>query len=94
MVKVQSAAWLIFSDAGAGAYGGDEAEEGPDWRFIYEWYLDVGRVILEMLAGRELWDLSVVASIWDGIGPWLTGKITGKQTVVPAAKPLGGTEVS
>lgn len=86
VVNVQSAAWLIFSDAGAGAYGGDEVEEGPDWRFIYEWYLDVGRVILEVFAGRELLDLSVIASIWDGMGPWLTGKITGKETVVPVAK--------
>lgn len=86
VVDVQSAAWLIFSDAGAGAYGGEEVEEGTDWRFIYEWYLDVGKVILEVLAGRELQDLSVIASIWDGMGPWLTGRITGNETVVPPAK--------
>lgn len=86
IINVESAAWLIFSDAGAGAYGGDEVEEGPDWRFIYEWYLDVGKVILEVLAGHELLDLSVLASIWNGMGPWLTGKMAGKATVVPAGK--------
>lgn len=86
IINVESAAWLLFSDAGAGAYGGDEVEEGPDWRFIYEWYLDVGKVILEVLSGRELLDLSVLASIWNGMGPWLTGRIAGKETVVPAVK--------
>lgn len=86
IINVESAAWLIFSDAGAGAYGGDEVEEGPDWRFIYEWYLDVGKVIMEELAGRELLDLSILASIWNGMGPWLTGKVSGKETVVPAGK--------
>lgn len=86
VVNVGGAAWQIFADAGAGAYGGDEVEEGPDWKFIYEWYLDVGRVILEVLAGRELLDLSILASIWDGMTPWLTGKITGRESAVPAAK--------
>lgn len=86
VVNVGGAAWQVFADAGAGAYGGDEVEEGPDWRFIYEWYLDVDRVILEVLAGRELLDLSILASIWDGMEPWLTGKLTGKESVVPAAK--------
>lgn len=86
IINVESAAWSIFSDAGAGAYGGDEVEEGPDWRFIYEWYLDVGKVMLEVLSGRELLDLSVLASIWNGMGPWLTGRIAGKETVVPARK--------
>ncbi|KAJ4415773.1 hypothetical protein N0V82_007135 [Gnomoniopsis sp. IMI 355080] len=86
VVNVGGAAWSVFADAGAGAYGGDEVEKGPDWRFIYEWYLDVGRLILKVLAGRDLLDLSVLASIWDGMEPWLTGKITGKESVVPAAK--------
>lgn len=86
IINVESAAWLIFSDAGAGAYGGDEVEEGPDWRFIYEWYLDVGKVILDVLAGHELLDLSVLASIWSGMGPWITGIVAGKETVVPAGK--------
>lgn len=74
-VDAGSAAWSLFEDKGAGAYGGDEVDE--DWRFVYELYLDVGRALTEAFWGKELRRVVVKTSIWDGMGPWLAGQITG-----------------
>lgn len=84
-IDASSAAWSLFEDKAAGAYGGDEVDE--DWRFVYEFYLDVGRALAEVFAGGRLREVGVKTSIWDGMGPWLTGQISGKGTVVTRGLP-------
>lgn len=84
-IDASSASWGLFADRGAGAYGGDEVDE--EWIFVYEWYLEVGRALADVFRGRELQRLSVETSIWDGMGPWLVGQITGAETVVDRGLP-------
>ncbi|KAG6362723.1 hypothetical protein INS49_007816 [Diaporthe citri] len=84
-VDARSAAWGLFEDKGAGAYGGEEVDE--DWKFVYEWYLEVGRALADVLRGRKLQRLSVKTSIWNGMGPWLTGQSTGTEIVVDGSLP-------
>lgn len=83
-VNASSAAWSLFEDTIAGAYGGNIDQE---WRFIYDFYMDVGRALAEVFAGSELRELRVETSIWDGMGPWLVGQITGRETVVAGGLP-------
>lgn len=78
-VNASNAAWSFFEDTIAGAYGGDIDEE---WKFIYEFYVDVGRALADVFGGSDLRELGVETSIWDGMGPWLVGQISGKETVV------------
>lgn len=80
-------AWGLFEDAGAGAYGGDEVNE--EWKFIYDFYMDVGRALAEVFRGSDLRDVRVRTSIWDGVGPWLAEQITGRggETVVAGILP-------
>lgn len=78
-VNASDASWNFFGDTIAGAYGGDIDEE---WKFMYEFFMDVGRALAEVFRGSGLRDLSVTTSIWDGMGPWLEGQVTGRETVV------------
>lgn len=85
-VDVGSAAWSLFEDKAAGAYGGDEVDQ--DWRFVYEFYLDVGRALAEVFGGKEqLRGVTVKTTIWDGMGAWLAGQISGRGTVVTGGLP-------
>lgn len=78
-VNVSNAARSIFEDTIAGAYGGDIDEE---WKFMYDFFMDVVRALAEVFRGSGLRELSVKTSIWDGMGPWLAGQISGRETVV------------
>lgn len=78
-VNVSDCAWSIFEDTIAGAYGGDIDEE---WKFMYDFFMDVGRALAEVFRGSALRELHVKTSIWDGMGPWLAGQISGRETVV------------
>lgn len=78
-VNASRASWNFFGDTIAGAYGEDIDEE---WKFVYEFFMDIGRALAEVFRGSGLRDLSVTTSIWDGMGPWLEGQITGRETVV------------
>lgn len=78
-VNASRASWSFFGDTIAGAYGEDIDEE---WKFMYEFFMDLGRALAEVFRGSGLRDLSVTTSIWDGMGPWLEGQITGRETVV------------
>lgn len=82
-VNASSAAWSLFEDTIAGAYGGGDHE----WMFIYDFFMDIGRALAEVLGGSDLRELRVETSIWDGIGPWLAGQITGTDTVVEGNMP-------
>lgn len=89
-VDASSAPWSLFQDKGAGAYGGDEVDD--DWRFVYEFYLDVGRALAEVFApgtpaGKPLLlrHLSIKTSIWDGMGDWLVAQTSGRGDTVAAA---------
>lgn len=79
-VNVSAAAWSLFKDRGAGAYGGDEVDE--EWKFIYDFFMDVGRALAEVFKGSDLREIGVETSIWDGMGPWLSGQISGRKTAV------------
>lgn len=80
-------AWRLFEDAGAGAYGGDEVDE--EWKFIYDFYMDVGRAVAEVFKGSDLREVRIWTSIWDGMGQWLVGQITGngREAVVAGILP-------
>lgn len=79
-ICANSAAWGLFEDMGAAAYGRDEVDD--EWRFIYEFFLDVGRVLFEVFNGRKLKKIHVETSIWDDVGPWLDAQITGEEPVL------------
>lgn len=78
-VNASDCSWSIFGDTIAGAYGGDIDEE---WKFMYDFFMDVGRALAEVFRGSALRELRVTTSIWDGMGPWLEGQISGRETVV------------
>lgn len=78
-------AWGLFEDKAAGAYGGDEVDQ--EWKFIYDFYMDVGRALAEVFKGSDFQEVHVKTSIWDGIGPWLVGQISGRETVVTGILP-------
>lgn len=84
-VDAGSAAWGLFEDKAAGAYGGDEVDQ--EWRFVYEFYLDVGRALAEVFGGGKLQKVSVKTSVWDGMGAWLEGQISGSGAVVAKGLP-------
>lgn len=87
-VDAGSAAYSLFEDKAAGAYGGDEVDE--EWRFVYEYYLDVGRALAEVFsggAGAELRAVRVETTIWEGMGAWLEGQVSGRGTVVAKGLP-------
>lgn len=44
--------------------------------------MDVGRVLGEVVAGKELRVLVIETFIWDGMGPWMAAQITGRGAVV------------
>ena len=93
-VDASSAAWSLFEDKAAGAYGGDIDQE---WKFIYEFYMDVGRALVEVFGGSGLREVGVETSIWDGMGEWLVGQISGRETVVAGNLPKyhdAGTRLS
>lgn len=75
-------AWGLFEDAAAGAYGGDEVDQ--EWKFIYDFYMDVGKALAEVFKSSDLREFHVRTSIWDGIGPWLVGQISGREDMVVA----------
>lgn len=79
-VNVSHVAWSFFEDTGAGAYGGDEVDQ--DWKFIYDFFMDVGTTLAEVFKGSDLQEIRVETSIWDGMGPWLSGQISGEKTAV------------
>lgn len=79
-VNVSHVAWSFFEDRGAGAYGGDEVDE--EWKFIYDFFMDVGRALAEVFKGSNLRAIRVETSIWDRMGPWLSGQISGRETAV------------
>lgn len=77
-VDASCAAWGLFEDKAAAGYSTrDEVDQ--DWRFMYDFYIDVGRVVAEVFRGVELRGLSAKTSIWNGMCPWLTGQITGRD---------------
>lgn len=78
-VNISAVAWSLFEDRGAGAYGGEVDEE---WKFIYDFFMDVGRALAEVFKGSDLREIRVETSIWDGMGPWLSGQISGRETAV------------
>lgn len=80
-VNASAAAWSLFEDTIAGAYGDDIDQE---WKFIYDFYMDVGRALAEVFEGSDLRGVHVETSIWDGMGPWLMGQISGKRETVVA----------
>lgn len=82
-VNASSAAWSLFEDTIAGAYGGGDHE----WMFMYDFFMDIGRALAEVFKGRDLGKLHVETSIWDGMSPWLAGQITGRETVVDGNLP-------
>lgn len=84
-VDASGAAWELFGD-GAAAYATDD-EVDRDWRFVYGFYVDVGRALAEVFGGRELRGLRVETSIWNGLGPWLAGRVTGREPVVAGGLP-------
>lgn len=84
-VNASSAAWSLFDDLAAGAYGGDEVDQ--EWKFIYDFYMDVGRALAEVFEGSDLREVRVKTSIWDGMGAWLVGQISGRETVVAGNLP-------
>ncbi|KAK7731944.1 hypothetical protein SLS63_005242 [Diaporthe eres] len=93
-VNASSAAWSLFEDTIAGAYGGDIDEE---WKFVYDFFMDVGRALAEVFGGSGLREVGVETSIWDGMGPWLVGQISGRGTVVAGMLPKyndAGTRLS
>lgn len=79
-VNVSHVAWSLFEDRGEGAYGGDEVDE--EWKFIYDFFMDVGISLAEVFKGSNLREIRVETSIWDGMGPWLSGQISGRETAV------------
>lgn len=82
-VNASSAAWSLFEDTIAGAYGGGDHE----WMFIYDFFMDIGRALAEVFEGSVLGELRVETSIWDGMGPWLAGQVHGRETVVDGNMP-------
>lgn len=86
-VDAGSAAWGLFEDKAAGAYGGGKNEVDRNWGFVYEFYLDVGSALAEVFGGRKLRGLDVLTSIWDVMGVWLEGQINGRGTVVDGGLP-------
>lgn len=84
-VDAGSAAWSLFEDKAAGAYGGNEVDR--EWKFVYDFYMDVGRALAEVFGGSGLREVGVKTSIWDGMGAWLVGQISGRGTVVAGSLP-------
>lgn len=79
-VNAGSAAWSLFEDKGAGAYGGDEVDQ--DWRFVYEFYMDIGKALVQVFKGQELSSIKAETSIREGMGVWLAGQLSGGEAVV------------
>lgn len=84
-LDARSAAWSLFEDKAAGAYGGNEVDQ--EWKFVYDFYMDVGRALAEVFGDSGLLEVSVKTSIWDGMGAWLVGQISGRGTVVAGILP-------
>lgn len=79
--------WSLFGDCGAAAYA-TEDDVDHDWRFIYDWYLDLGRALAEVFqGGGGLRELQIWTQIWEGMGEWLVGQFTGRGTVLPKLMP-------
>lgn len=84
-VDLSEAAWGLFGGSGAAAYC-DAVDQ--EWRFVYEFYMDVGRVLAEVFGERgELRGLEVKTVIWDGVGAWLVGQIRGREAAVAGGLP-------
>lgn len=49
--------------------------------------MDVERALAEVFKGSNLREVRVKTSIWDGIGPWVVGQISGRETVVAGILP-------
>lgn len=58
-----------------------------EWKFVYDFYKDVGRALAEVFGGSGLREVGVKTSIWDGMGAWLVGQISGRGTVVAGGLP-------
>ena len=75
-----SAAWSLFQDKAAGGY---EEDVEKNWRFVYEFYLEVGRALLDTFGGKELAGLSISTNKsipeFAGMGAWLEREVTGKE---------------
>lgn len=85
-VDLGRAAWSLFEDKAAAAYGGDEVDE--EWRFVYEFYVDAGRALVEVFRGRAMpRSLVVRTTIWEGMGEWLVGQVTGRSIEVTGGLP-------
>ncbi|ROW08704.1 hypothetical protein VPNG_06374 [Cytospora leucostoma] len=82
-INAGDASWTLFADRGAAAYATMD-DMDHDWRFIYDWFLDVGRAVAEVFGGGGgLRELQIWTQVWDGMGAWLVGQITGRRTVIP-----------
>ncbi|KAK7736125.1 hypothetical protein SLS53_007152 [Cytospora paraplurivora] len=86
-INASDASWTLFANCGAAAYSPQD-EVDSDWRFIYDWYLDLGRALAELFeGGGGLLELQVSTSIWDGMGAWLVGQVTGRKMVISEYMP-------
>ncbi len=82
-VDAGSCAWSLHEDKAAAAYD-DDVEK--TWRFVFEFYMDVGRALCETLAGKGLARVSISTrtsiSEFQGMGAWLEREVTGKEVSV------------
>lgn len=85
-VNLSNVAWSLFEGKAAAAYYPEDKID-QDWKFIYDFFMDVGRALAEVFGGLELRKVDVETSIWDGMGGWLTGQISGRETVVDGNLP-------
>lgn len=84
-VNPGTCAWSLHEDKLAAAYDDDVPN---NWRFVYDFYMDIGQALCETLAGKGLAELSIATnkSIYEfeGTGAWLEREVTGRE--VPGGK--------
>lgn len=89
IIDTKRGSWDIWWDRTcAWGYNHEPREErDPEFRFMYEIFLDIGRAVGEVFHNKELRGLSITTDVWEGVGEWLTGRLTRTEVVVTGDMP-------
>ncbi|ROV90943.1 hypothetical protein VPNG_10076 [Cytospora leucostoma] len=81
IIDAKRGSWNIWWDINC-ASEESQREKDQDWKSMYEIFLDIGRAVGEVFNTKELRALSITTYLWHRVGQWLTGRLTGAETVV------------
>ncbi|ROW06366.1 hypothetical protein VPNG_07549 [Cytospora leucostoma] len=88
VIDAKSGSWDIWWDRTcAWGYNHEPPEErDPEFKFMYEIFLDIGRAVGEVFHDKQLRSLSIITDVWEGVGEWLTGRLNGTETATVPTK--------